>query len=165
VTATQPVVQIILPVVISIQIEGRDTRAAVIKAVIAAFAFGAAAFVVLWAGSDLACGTAHGIRFCNAPVMLILAAAATPLSVVRTMLTADVAHGRYWLPHLPFLAMLAFAGAALLQRVPGQSMELMLAQTYLATCCGLLLVWIMVGIGRGQLLARSDISSALRPPQ
>lgn len=165
VTATQPVVQIILPVVISIQIEGRDTRGAVIKAIAAAFAFGVAAFVVLWGGSDLACGTVHGIRFCKAPLMLILAAAATPLSVIRTMLTADVAHGRYWLPHLPLVAMLAFATAVMLQKTSGPSMEMRLALTYFAACCGLLLVWVVVGIARGQLLPRSGVPSALQRPQ
>lgn len=164
VTATQPVVQIILPVVVSIQVEGRDTRVAVIKAIVAAFAFGVLAFVVLWGGSDLACGTAHGIRFCNAPLMLILAAAATPLSVIRTMLTADVVHGRYWLPHLPLVAMLAFAAAMVVQKTSGPSMEMRLGLTYLAACCGLLLVWVVIGIARRRLLARSGVPAALHRP-
>jgi O-antigen/teichoic acid export membrane protein len=158
VTATQPVVQIILPVVISIQGEGEDTSQAVLKAIFAAFALGAAAFVVLWAGSDLACGAPHGIRFCTSPLMLLLAAAAVPLSVIRTLVTADVAHGRYWLPHLPFLALAAFAAAMTLTQVSGPAENLHLAATYLYSCWGLLAVWAVAGIFRGRLFARGEIA-------
>jgi O-antigen/teichoic acid export membrane protein len=159
VTATQPVVQIILPVVISIQGEGEDTSQAVMKAIFAAFALGAAAFVVLWAGSDLACGAPHGIRFCASPLMLLLAAAAVPLSVIRTLVTADVAHGRYWLPHLPFLVLVVFAAAMTLTKVAGPAENLHLATTYLYCCWGLLAVWAVAGIFRGRLFARGEITS------
>jgi O-antigen/teichoic acid export membrane protein len=158
VTATQPVVQIILPVVISIQGEGEDTSQAVMKAIFAAFALGAAAFVVLWAGSDLACGAPHGIRFCTPPLMLLLAAAAVPLSVIRTLVTADVAHGRYWLPHLPFLALAVFAAAMTLTKVSGPAENLHLAMTYLYACWGLLAFWAAAGIFRGRLFARGEIT-------
>jgi O-antigen/teichoic acid export membrane protein len=159
VTATQPVVQIILPVVISIQGEGEDTSQAVMKAIFAAFALGAAAFVVLWAGSDLACGAPHGIRFCTSPLMLLLAAAAVPLSVIRTLVTADVAHGRYWLPHLPFLVLVVFAAAMTLTKVAGPAENFHLATTYLYCCWGLLAVWAVAGIFRGRLFARGEITS------
>jgi len=158
VTATQPVVQIILPVVISIQGEGEDTSQAVMKAIFAAFVLGAAAVVVLWAGSDLACGSAHGIRFCTSPLMLLLAAAAVPLSVIRTLVTADVAHGRYWLPHLPFLALVIFAAAMTLTMVSGPAENLHLATTYLYSCWGLLAVWAVAGIFRGRLFGRGEIT-------
>jgi O-antigen/teichoic acid export membrane protein len=158
VTATQPVVQIILPVVISIQGEGEDTSPAVMKAIFAAFALGAAAFVVLWAGSELACGAPHGIRFCTSPLMLLLAAAAVPLSVIRTLVTADVAHGRYWLPHLPFLALAIFAAAMTLTKVSGPAENLHLATTYLYSCWGLLAGWAVMGIFRGRLFARGEIA-------
>jgi O-antigen/teichoic acid export membrane protein len=158
VTATQPVVQIILPVVISIQGEGEDTSQAVMKAIFAAFALGAAAFVVLWLGSDLACGAPHGIRFCTSPLMLLLAAAAVPLSVIRTLVTADVAHGRYWLPHLPFLALVVFAAAMMLTKVSGPAENLHLATTYLYSCWGLLAVWAAAGIFRGRFFARGGIT-------
>jgi O-antigen/teichoic acid export membrane protein len=160
VTATQPVVQIILPVVIAIQGEGEDTSPAVLKAIFAAFALGTAAFVVLWAGADLACGSSHGIRFCTSPLMLLLAAAAVPLSVIRTLVTADVAHGRYWLPHLPFLALAAFAAAMTLTQVSGPAENLHLAMTYLYSCWGLLAVWAAVGIFRGRFFARGAIAPA-----
>jgi O-antigen/teichoic acid export membrane protein len=160
VTATQPVVQIILPVVISIQGEGEDTSQAVLKAIFAAFALGAAAFVVLWIGSDLACGSPHGIRFCTSPLMLLLAAAAVPLSVIRTLVTADVAHGRYWLPHLPFLALAVFAAAMTLSKVSGPAENLHLATTYLYCCWGLLAVWAAAGIFRGRFFARGEITPA-----
>jgi O-antigen/teichoic acid export membrane protein len=157
VTATMPVVQIILPVVISIQGEGRDTYQAVMKAIAAAFALGVMAFVVLWAGSDLACGSLHGIRFCSSPLMLLLAAAAVPLSVIRTLVTADLAHGRYWLPHLPFLAIVAFVAAIELTRMPGQPEAFHLASTYLFSCWGLLLFWVAAGIFRGGLFTRGGV--------
>jgi O-antigen/teichoic acid export membrane protein len=160
VTATQPVVQIILPVVIAIRGEGEDTSSAVLKAIIAAFALGAMAFCVLWAGSDLVCGAPHGIRYCGSPLMLLLAAAAVPLSVTRTLVTADVAHGRYWLPHLPFLAIAVFAAAAALTRTGGQTDSLHLATTYLLSCWGLLLVWVAAGAVRGRLFPRGEIAPA-----
>jgi O-antigen/teichoic acid export membrane protein len=160
VTATQPVVQIILPVVISIQGEGEDTSPAVLKAIFAAFALGAAAFVVLWIGSDLACGAPHGIRFCTSPLMLLLAAAAVPLSVIRTLVTADVAHGRYWLPHLPFVALAVFAAAMTLTKASGPAENLHLATTYLYSCWGLLAVWATAGIFRGRFFARGGITPA-----
>jgi O-antigen/teichoic acid export membrane protein len=160
VTATQPVVQIILPVVIAIQGEGRDTSGAVRKAIAAAFALGAMAFCVLWAGSDLVCGAPHGIRYCGSPLMLLLAAAAVPLSVTRTLVTADVAHGRYWLPHLPFLAIAVFAAAVALTRTAGQTDGLHLATTYLLSCWGLLLVWIAAGAVRGRLFPRGEMAPA-----
>jgi O-antigen/teichoic acid export membrane protein len=160
VTATQPVVQIILPVVISIQGEGEDTSPAVMKAIFAAFALGTAAFVVLWVGSDLACGSSHGIRFCTSPLMLLLAAAAVPLSVIRTLVTADVAHGRYWLPHLPFVALAVFAAAMTLTKASGPAENLHLATTYLYSCWGLLAVWAAAGIFRGRFFARGEITPA-----
>jgi O-antigen/teichoic acid export membrane protein len=162
VTATQPVVQIILPVVISVQGAGQDTSRAVTKAIVAALALGTMAFGVLWAGSDLACGSSHGIQFCSSPLMLLLAAAAVPLSVIRTLVTADVAHGRYWLPHLPFVAIVAFAAAIGLTRVPAPSESLHLATTYLYFCWGLLLVWAAAGVLRGRIFARDVPPSALR---
>ena len=158
VTATQPVVQIILPVVISIQGEGEDTSQAVMKAIFAAFALGAAAFVVLWLSSDLACGAPHGIRFCTSPLMLILAAAAVPLSVMRTLVTADVAHGRYWLPHLPFLALVGFAGVMVLTKASGSAENLHLATTYLYSCWGLLAFWAAAGIVRRRFFARGELT-------
>lgn len=158
VTATQPVVQIILPVVISIQGEGEDTSQAVMKAIFAAFALGTAAFAVLWAGSDLACGSPHGIRFCTSPLLLLLAAAAVPLSVMRTLVTADVAHGRYWLPHLPFLALLVFTTAMALTKVSGPAENLHLATTYLFSCWGLLALWAAAGIVRRRFFARGELT-------
>src|SRR5580700_10201170 len=130
------------------------------KAIVTAFALGAAAFIVLWAGSDLACGSPHGIRFCTSPLMLLLAAAAVPLSVIRTLVTADVAHGRYWLPHLPFLALVIFAAAMMLTKVSGPAENLHLATTYLFSCWGLLAFWAAAGIFRGRLFARGEITPA-----
>jgi O-antigen/teichoic acid export membrane protein len=167
VTATQPVVQIILPVVITIQGEGEDTKPAVMKAIAAAFALGAAAFVVLWAGADLACGASHGIRFCNSPLMLVLAAAAVPLSVIRTLVTADVAHGRYWLPHLPFVALMLFAAAIVLTKMAGPGENLHLATTYLVSCWSLLAIWAAAAISRSRLFKHGGMAaaSARREPQ
>ena len=157
VTATQPVVQIFLPVVVSIQGEGRDTSRAVKKAIAAAFGFGAAAFVVLWAGSDMVCGSAHGIHFCNSPLMLVLAVAAVPLSVIRTLVTADLAHGRYWLLHLPFVVIVTFAIVIQLTAIPGPIERSHLAWTYVFACWGLLLLWTVLGALRGGPFARTTV--------
>jgi O-antigen/teichoic acid export membrane protein len=161
VTATQPVVQIILPVVIAIQGEGEDTSGAVRKAIVAAFALGVMAFVVLWGGSDLVCGAPHGIRYCGSPLMLLLATAAVPLSMTRTLVTADVAHGRYWLPHLPFLAIGVFATAVALMGTAGPIDSLHLATTYLFSCWGLLLVWAVAAAVRARIFPRDALASAV----
>ena len=138
---------------------------AVTKAIFAAFALGAVAFCVLWAGSDLVCGAPHGIRYCGSPLMLLLAAAAVPLSVIRTLVTADVAHGRYWLPHLPYLAIVVFAAAMALTGRAGRG-RLHLATTYLLSCWGLLLVWVAAGTLRGRFFPRGEIApAALRRPE
>ena len=89
VTATQPVVQIILPVVISIQGEGEDTSQAVMKAIFAAFALGAAAFVVLWPGSDL--GLRRAARH---PVLHVAADAAVGRGGGAIVGHTDPGHGR-----------------------------------------------------------------------
>jgi len=164
VTATQPVAQIILPVVIAIQGEGRDTSAASRKAIAAAFTVGALAFCVLWGGSDLVCGAPYGIRFCTPPLLLLLAAAAVPLSVTRTLIAADVAHGRYWLPHLPFLGIAAFAASVALIRAQGPIDSLHLATTYLFFCWGLLSVWAVAGALRGRLFGRGMAPVGLHQP-
>jgi O-antigen/teichoic acid export membrane protein len=153
VTATQPVVQIILPVVISIINEGRDTQLAVQKAVTVALALGVLGFVVLWLGSDLVCSEGHGIRFCNSSLMLTLAAAAVPLAVVRTLMTADLARGRYRISHLPFGANLLFIGTMLAMTWVRPVGEAKIATIYLLSCWALLASYAVVKIAQNQLLA------------
>jgi hypothetical protein len=97
--------------------------------------------------------------------MLLLAAAAVPLSVIRTLVTADVAHGRYWLPHLPLLALLVFAAAMALTKVSGSGENLHLATTYLFSCWGLLALWAAAGIFRGRLFPRGIMPATLRGRQ
>jgi O-antigen/teichoic acid export membrane protein len=165
VTATQPIVQIILPVVVSIKGEGQDTTRAVIKAIAAAVVLGGAAFYVLWIGSDIACGGPYGIRFCDAPLLLLLAASAVPLSVIRTLVTVDIAHGRYVLPHLPFVAIAVFAAAVTLTQTAGQHTGAHLAMTYLFSCWTLLLSWTVAGVFRGRIpaLSAAALSTLCRP--
>jgi hypothetical protein len=78
--------------------------------------------------------------------------------VIRTLVTADVAHGRYWLPHLPFLALVVFAAAMTLTKLSGPAENLHLAMTYLYSCWGLLAVWAVTGIFRGRLFTRAEIA-------
>jgi len=150
VTATQPVVQIILPVVVSIKIEGRDTLLAVQKAVSTAFALGLSGFIVLWIGSDMVCSAPYGIRFCNASLMMVLAGAAVPLGVVRAWITADLARGRYWISHLSFAAIAVFA--ALTYSIGGATWAdgAKIATAYLVCCWGLLASNTVVKIAQGR---------------
>jgi O-antigen/teichoic acid export membrane protein len=138
VTATQPVVQIILPVVVSIKSEGQDTLLAVQKAMSTAFALGLSGFIVLWLGSDVVCGASYGIRFCDSSLMLVLAAAAVPLGVVRAWISADLARGRFWISHLSFAAIVAFVGVTYSMGGLRSIDAAKIATAYLSCCWGLL---------------------------
>lgn len=130
VTATQPVVQIVLPVVINIRSQVKQISRAVAKAAVMAFAIAAAGLAFLWSSSGLVCGGRYGIRFCTPNLMLVLALAAMPLAVVRVWITADLAQHRYWLAHMPFVLLGAFVGIEMLSPQPIEG----LAEAYAIAC-------------------------------
>jgi len=130
VTATQPVTQVVLPVATHIRGESVKIREALLKAVAMTLAlaiFGAGA---LWLASGEACGGHYGIKFCDAPVLLILASAAVAVAVIRTAIVADLLGGHRLRPHVPIVALILFAATNWLGHPSGTE----LAMRYSIVC-------------------------------
>jgi len=126
-TATQPIVQTVFPVVVHLHVASRGSGRAVFKGVCLALVLAAAGGIFLWASGNLVCGGSVGIRFCNIPTMLILAVAAIPLSATRVWMTADLARHRFWLPHLPILVFAIFMATEGLQHPANTKLALLYA--------------------------------------
>jgi O-antigen/teichoic acid export membrane protein len=107
-TATQPIVQTIFPVVIRLHEDADQPELAIAKALGLALAVALAGVAVLWGGADIVCGGPYGIRFCSPILMILLAVAAVPLAVIRVWTTSDLGRHRYWVPHFPIVAFLFF---------------------------------------------------------
>jgi O-antigen/teichoic acid export membrane protein len=108
VTATQPVAQIVLPVIIDAKGRAELTLQTVIKAICVTAAMAITGAGALWAGSGVVCGGQLGIRFCDPRTMLILTIPAICLSVVRVAIAADLGLRRYWIAHIPLIGIVAF---------------------------------------------------------
>ncbi len=155
VTATQPIAQILLPILIAVKGQTLLTRNAVYKAIAVTAVMGIAGFAALWLGSGVVCGSRVGIRFCEPNLMLILATAAVMLAVVRTAMTIDLGYRLYYLAHLPFLGFVAFVIFELIVR----PMPYALAGSYaLASAC-------ILGIFGLLSIIRSQFRGAVPAPQ
>ena len=116
VTATLPLTQVMLPVVVSIHGRVSERRLATAKAALLALALASACLAVLWGTSDLVCGGPFGIRSCEPQLMLLLGTAAIPLAILRTLVVADLGVGQYRIPHLPALMLAVTVAGGLLLR-------------------------------------------------
>jgi O-antigen/teichoic acid export membrane protein len=144
VTATQPVANIVLPILVSLGEEGRRTRQAVVKGIAVTGILAALGAGVLWLGSDAVCGGRFGIRFCSAGPMLVLAAGSIGLSMARVSIAADLGRGRYWLAHLPLAACAAFVALGLASRADVPA----LASRYALTAMAVLAIMAAVKAAR-----------------
>jgi O-antigen/teichoic acid export membrane protein len=108
VTATQPVVQVILPIATTVRDDPTKVREAMLKAIGMTFALAACGAFALWLLSGEACGGRFGIKFCQPDVLTTLALAAIAISVTRTITIGDVLAGRTWRPHITIIALSAF---------------------------------------------------------
>jgi O-antigen/teichoic acid export membrane protein len=138
VTATQPVVQVILPVATNFRGDSLRIREALLKAIGTTFALATLGAIALWLVSGEACGGNFGIKFCDPALLLVLASAAVAASVIRTAIIADVLGGRHWRPLLSIPALAVFAAATGGARSSGMG----LATSYSIVCW--LLLCIMV---------------------
>lgn len=116
VTATQPIAQIILPILIAVKSQAAQMRHAVIRAIGVTAAMGLAALGILWGASSAVCGRGFGIRYCEPNLMIALAMAAVCLAVTRVAITVDLGQKLYWLAHLPLFGCLLFAVVELIAR-------------------------------------------------
>jgi O-antigen/teichoic acid export membrane protein len=137
VTATQPVSQVMLPVVAGSEQTRTVGRIAMIKAFALCAVFGAAGAAILFLGRDVVCNTRLGLRSCSSPLVMILALAAIPLGMLRVLVVANLALGRKNEMLAPALALIA---AAIALFGWGSSPEA-LAEVYLACCWGFLALY------------------------
>jgi O-antigen/teichoic acid export membrane protein len=137
VTATQPVSQVMLPVMAASGQTRAVGRIALIKALAVCAVFGAAGAAILYLGRDVACNSRFGLRSCDPPLLIVLALAAIPLGMLRVLVVACLALGHKNEMLAPALALIAAAIALL---VWGSSAEA-LAEVYLACCWGFLVLY------------------------
>lgn len=155
VTATQPAVQVLLPVATNIRGDRDGIREALFKAVGITFTLAALGAVFLWLLSGEACGGKFGINFCDPQLLSLLASAAIGVSVVRTAIIADVLGGHYWRPQLTIVVSALFAVVNWLGRTNATG----LAASYSILCWLLLIALVLIKLiewrrtGRWPLLA------------
>jgi O-antigen/teichoic acid export membrane protein len=137
VTATQPVSQVMLPVMAASGQTRAVGRIALIKALAVCAVFGTVGAAVLYLGRDVACNSRLGLRSCAPPLMIVLALAAIPLGMLRILVVACLALGYKSEMLAPALALIAVAIALV---VWGSSAEA-LAGVYLACCWGFLALY------------------------
>lgn len=147
VTVTQPIAQIILPLLVAVEGQAILVRKAVLKAVAVTFAIGAAAAAVLGVASQLVCGGRFGVRYCEPSLMMVLATAAVFLAIVRVAITADLGQRLYWVAQVPFLACLVFAGVELVTRPSRDG----LALSYMLASLGTLVAFSLLSAVRMRL--------------
>jgi O-antigen/teichoic acid export membrane protein len=135
VTATQPIANVVLPVVIGIRDERRLRRHAVAKGLCVTAALAGFGAVVLFMLGTIACGGRFGIRSCEPSLMVPLLFASVPLAVTRVAITADLGLGGRLAPHLPALAMALFLGFGFLERPPATALAKGYAVCALLTLC------------------------------
>jgi O-antigen/teichoic acid export membrane protein len=140
VTATQPVVQVILPIATTIRDDAVKIREAMFKAVGMTFALAACGAFALWLLSDQTCGGRFGIKFCQPSILTTLAFAAIAISVIRTIAIADVLAGRKLRPHIAIAALAAFVAL----NAFGQVSAAELASSYSLLCWLLLTVLLSI---------------------
>lgn len=157
-TATQPIVQTIFPIVVHLHGTARQSSSAVTKAVGLALALASAGAVFLWVTGDSVCGGGHGIRFCSDSLMTILAAAAIPLAAVRVWTTADLGRHLYSLPLLSVPVFLLFMLGESWSRPSGTT----LAMIYGATAWGMLATAIVIKSALWRRGRKSKIDEAGR---
>jgi len=150
VTLTQPIVQIMLPVIVHVRGEARSIRGAVLKAAGSALVMGVASTGILWAASGAVCGGRYGIRSCDPSLMLMLMIAAIPVSVLRVLTVADASVRRYWVIVLSVGGAILFSVVAFLNRTPAFN----LALVYTIVCGATLSAYVLAGIVHRQLHMR-----------
>jgi O-antigen/teichoic acid export membrane protein len=137
ITATQPIVQIMIPLIAHADSgsTGRQ-RLVTLKAIGVGAVFALSGAIFLWLGAAQVCGGSYGVKYCDIPVMDLLALSAIPLTIVRVWLIVDVAYKQYRVAQLMYGAVAIFVAFALTHS-PG---ALSLAVIYCLCCWGALAV-------------------------
>jgi hypothetical protein len=95
ITATSPVAQVLLPVVVEQRIDGLSFRSSVFKAIALVAGMSIAAALALWIVMPFVQTTPFAIRGLNPSVMIMLAIGAVGLSTLRILVVVELALQRY----------------------------------------------------------------------
>jgi len=113
VTATQPIIQIMIPVMTHAEGAPVDKRVVTIKTIGAAATFASLGAIVLWLGAPQVCGGRYGIQYCDVPIMGLLAVSAIPLVILRVLVVANVSYKQRGIAELMYAAVAVFVFCAL----------------------------------------------------
>jgi hypothetical protein len=144
VVATQPVIQIMIPVMTHIEGATVARRVVTLKAIGTALAFGPLGVIVLWLSSSQVCGGHFGIQYCDIPTMNLLALSAIPLIILRILVVADASYKRHSIAVLIYAAVAVFIVAAL----RASSAAYTLAAIYCLCCWQALALGCALQVGR-----------------
>lgn len=150
ISVTQPVSQVMLPVLTASTELWRGRRTALLKAFVVCAGIAVVGAAVLSFGRSLACHEGMGIRSCNTDLLVWLALAAIPLSLVRVLVVAGLATGNRRHALVPALAIVAFAGLA----VAWAHSPLQLGLLYCAFCWLFIVVY---GLATSRGLQTSEL--------
>lgn len=145
VMVTQPIAQVVLPLLVATEGKVALVRRAVWRAIGLTVVLGSVGAAFLSLASPLICSGRFGIRYCDPTLMTTLAVAAVLLAIVRVAITVDLGQRLYWLAQMPFAGCLAFACAQFLAHdvSPGE-----LATSYLMASLGTLIAFSLLSIVR-----------------
>ena len=113
VTATQPVIQTMIPVITRVEREPIDKRLVTQKAIGIAVALGSVGVIFLWMAAPQLCGGQYGIQHCDLPIMGLLALSAIPLIILRALVVANASYKRRGIAEVIYVAVAAVVFAAL----------------------------------------------------
>lgn len=150
ITATLPVAQVLLPVVVARAKAAESTWPSMFKALTAVVVLATAGVLVLNAGGGLVCNSRLGLRFCDIDLMAILSLTAIPLCVLRVLVVGSLALTANWLPMLQLLGIVLVATLAMLLRHGTCA----LAMIYLGVCSSVALFYLAIN----GLLARRRLA-------
>jgi O-antigen/teichoic acid export membrane protein len=112
VTATQPVLQTMIPLIVYLESVPVGGRLVTLKAIGVGVALALSGSMFLWLAAGQVCGGRHGIQYCDVSIMKLLAIAAIPLTILRVWVVADVTHKRYGIAQLTYPAVAIFVFVA-----------------------------------------------------
>jgi len=135
ITATQPVLQIMIPLIAHAEEAPVGRHFVTLKAIGVGAALTLSGAVFLWVGgAKQICGGRYGVQYCDIPVMKLLALAAIPLTTLRIWVVSDAMSRRYAAAQLAYPAVAIFVFLAL----RGGFNAFSLAVMYCCCCWGAL---------------------------
>lgn len=135
ITATQPVLQIMIPLIVHVENTPIGKHFVTLRAIGVGAALAVSGATFLWAGgAKQVCGGRYGVQYCDIPVMKLLVLAAIPLTILRIWVVSDATYKRYGVAQLMYPAVVIFVFLAFQGRFNAFSLAMM----YCFCCWGVL---------------------------